>query len=320
MMREFSPDVGAIIHATLSFFGFTGNIFILIINFLDWLKTRELNPCDLIINSIVFSNIYLQGTVLCNEICFFLFLPFYAQDWVINALASIMASLAFSSLWCSTCLCFYYCVKIINLSGTCFYKLKSALPKMVPWLLVFSIAISWTTGLPSYWDIYRDPPFTISNSSVNGTLTISYNLIIKSRCNCLFNIYMMVSAVAFTIIMITAGSMISTLYMHMRRMKQNSEGSGGTRVSSHISAAKTITFLLILYLNFYGALNAIFNDTTEIGTWTFSLCFIVISSFPTMNAIILITGNRKLSNAVRKLFGMKSGTQTANSEISVHKS
>ncbi|XP_075697357.1 taste receptor type 2 member 39-like [Rhinoderma darwinii] len=320
-MSEFNPVVGVTIHVTLSLLGFIGNIFILIIHFLDWLKTRELNPCELIINCIVFSNISLQGTVLFNEICFFMFLAFYAQDWVINALAAIMSSLAFSSLWCSTCLCFYYCVKITNLSGTCFYKLKSALPVMVPWLLVLSIASSWTAGMPAYWDLYRNTSFLISNSSRNETLTISFNLNIKSRCNCLFQIYMMVSAVAFTVIFITAGTIISSLCRHMmRRMRKNSESLSCTKVSSHLSAARTVTLLLTLYLTFYGALNAIFNETTEIGTWMFSLCFIVISSFPAINAIILITGNRKLSNAVRELLGMKSGTGTANSEVNVSKS
>ncbi|XP_069837931.1 taste receptor type 2 member 7-like [Dendropsophus ebraccatus] len=314
-MSELNPVVGVGIHATLSLSGFIGNSFILLIHFLDWLKTREINPCDLIINSIVLSNIFLQGTVLCNEICFFLFLPFYAQAWVLNSLGAAMASLAFSSLWCSTCLCFYYCVKIVNLSGACFYKMKSALPRMVPWLLLFAIALSWATGLPTYWDIHRNPLFFVSNSSNNGTPIITYNLNVKSRCKCLFQIFMMVSAVAFTVISITAGTIIYSLYMHMRRMKQNSEGFTSSKVSSHISAARTITLLLILYLCFYGALNAIFNETTEIGTWMFSLCFILVSGFPSINAVILITGNRKLSNFVRKLFGMKSGT--TNSEVSV---
>ncbi|KAM4034420.1 LOW QUALITY PROTEIN: taste receptor type 2 member 39-like [Anomaloglossus baeobatrachus] len=315
-MEELNPVLGVIIHSILSLFGFFGNIFILIVHFLDWLKTCELNPCDLIINCIVISNISLQGTVLFNEICFFMFLAFFAQDWVLNALGAIMSSLAFCSLWCSTCLCFYYCVKIINLSGTCFYKMKSALPMMVPWLLVFSIAISWTVGLPAYWDIYRNPSFIFSNSSGNETWITSINLNIKSRCNCLFSVYMMVSAVAFTVIFNTAGTIIYSLYMHMKKMKQNSESFGSSKVNSHLSA-ETVTLLLILYLTFYGALNVIFNETTEIGTLIFSLCFIVVSSFPVLNSIILITGNRKLSNAVRKLLGIQSGNGAARCEVNI---
>ncbi|KAG8547846.1 hypothetical protein GDO81_027307 [Engystomops pustulosus] len=316
-MSELNPVVGVSIHVVLALFGFTGNIFILIIHFLDWLKTREVNPCDLIINCIVLSNNFLQGTVLFNEICFFMFLAFYAQNWVINVLATMMSSLAFSSLWCSTCLCFYYCVKIINLSGTCFYKLKSALPLMVPWLLISSIALSWTMGLPAYWDLYTTTFFPIHNSTRNETLTVS--MTIRSRCKCLFPIYMIVSAIAFTIIFITAGTIIFSLCMHMRRMKQSSETSGASKVGSHLSAAKTITLLLILYLVFYGALNTIFNETTEIGTWYFSLCFITIATFPVINAIILITGNRKLSNAIKKLLGINSGNVAAD-EMNVSKS
>ncbi|XP_073537489.1 taste receptor type 2 member 39-like [Phyllobates terribilis] len=280
-MEELNPVLG--IHSTLSFFGFFRDIFIFSVHFLDWLKTCELNPCDLIINCIVISNIFLQGTVLVNEI-FFMFLVFYAQDHIINALAAIMPSLAFCSLRCSTCLCFYYCVKIINLGGIYFYKMKSVLPIMVPWLLVFSIAISWTVKLPAYWDIYSRNPFIFSNSSGNKTWIISVNLNIKSRCNCMFPIYMMVSTVAFTVIFNMAGTINYSLYEHMKKMKQNSESFGSTKPSSHLSVTKTLTLLLMLYLTFYCALNAITSVTTEIGTWIFSLCFIVVSSFLALNS------------------------------------
>lgn len=102
----------------------------------------------------------------------------------------------------------------------------------------------------------------------------------------------------------------------MKRLKQTREGFSNAKVSSHLSAARTVTFLLILYLAFYGALNAIFNETTEIGTLMFSLCFIMISTFPTTNSIILITGNRKLSNAIKHLFGLKSSTNCAETQAS----
>ncbi|KAM3913986.1 taste receptor type 2 member 39-like [Leptodactylus fuscus] len=314
-MSDIHPILAVVIHAVLFLIGFIENVFILVIHFLDWLKTHELNPCDLIIACIVLSNIFLQATVLANVVFYFLFLVIYAQVSVINVLSATMASLAFSSLCCSTCLCYYYCVKIVSLSGACFHKLKSTLPLMVPWLLAFCVALSWAVGLPAYWDIYRTTVDPVSNSSSNGTL--DFTLSIQSRCKCLFQIYTVVSAVAFTVIFITAGTLISSLCLHMRRMKQNSESSGCSKVRSHLSAARTVTLLLISYLVFYGALSTIFNETTEIGTVLFSLCFIVVSGFPVINAVILITGNRKLSNALREIFGIKSGTETANSEANV---
>ncbi|KAM3913991.1 taste receptor type 2 member 40-like [Leptodactylus fuscus] len=224
-----------------------------------------------------------------------------------------MSSLAFSSLWCSTVLCFYYCVKIVNFTGAFLHKLKSKLSALVPWMIIFSIVMSWAAGLTSYWDLYRNSPFPTANYT--GNLTYLNSLDFKSKCNCLFQVYMLMSSVAFTIIFFTAGSIIYSLYKHMMRMRQNSEGSGAGKINSHLSAAKTVTSLLLLYLFFYGALNVIFNDTSEVGTLLFSLSFLAVSSFPTINAIILITGNRKLINACKQIFGVKS--VMGNTEVTV---
>ncbi|XP_072280993.1 taste receptor type 2 member 39-like [Pyxicephalus adspersus] len=281
-------------------------MFILAVHFLDWWKTREFNPCDVIINCIVLSNMALQGTILTNEVCFFMFVAFYFQNNVVNSLAVLMSSMAFTSLWCSTCLCFYYCVKIVNISGAFFYKLQAKLPVIVPCLLTLSVLMSWTAGLPAYWDLYLY--MAINNDTFPGNLTNPSYFNIKSKCNCLFQAYMLFSSVAFTVIFITAGTIITSLCRHMNRLKKNKEGFSNAKVSSHLSAARTVTLLLLLYLAFYGVLNAIFNETTEVGSLMFSLCFIMLSIFPTTNSIILITGNRKLTNAVQHLLGMKSRT------------
>ncbi|KAG8547853.1 hypothetical protein GDO81_027314 [Engystomops pustulosus] len=312
-MAELNPPVAVTLHVLLALLGLLGNTFIFLVHFLDWLKTRELNPCDFIINCISLSNIFLQGTVLFNEICFFLFTVFYSQDWVVKSMVVIMSSLAFCSLWSSTVLCFYYCVKIINVNGACIHKLKAKLPVLVPWMITFSVGMSWAAGLPSYWDLYRESPCPTANYTGNITSLISFKF--KSKCVCLFHMYMLVSGAAFLIISFTAGAIIYSLCKHMIRMRRNNEGSGSGKINSHLSAAKTVTSLLLLYLFFYGALNIIFNDTTEVGSLIFSLCFLAVSGFPTLNSIVLITGNRKLINTCKKIFGIRSAA--GNTEVTV---
>ncbi|XP_056388317.1 taste receptor type 2 member 40-like [Hyla sarda] len=292
--------------------GSTGSSVILAVQFLDWLKTDHLSPVDLIIISTGFVNLLLQGSFACNGICFLLFVEIYVQVWIVNPLVAFMNSMAFSSLWCSTTLCFYYYVKIINLNGTIFYKLKAKLPVIVPWLLVFSFVISWSTGLPAYWDIYRHSSFPTDNAT---NVSTTHLLNFKSRCNCLFKIYIGLSAVAFTIILFTAGGFIKSVYKHMTQMKKNNEGLRPGKLSAHISAARTVTLLLIFHLIFYGMLNVIFTGTQDIGSILFSVSYTVASSFPTANAIVLILGNRKLSNKLRYVLGMKS--ISSNIEVSV---
>ncbi|XP_073404208.1 taste receptor type 2 member 40-like [Dendrobates tinctorius] len=223
-----------------------------------------------------------------------------------------MNYLAFSCLWCSTTLCFCYYVKIINLNGTIFYKLKAKLPVIVPWLLIFSNVISWIAGLPAYWDIYRQSQFSTDNST---NVPLTYQLNFKSRCSCIFHIYMGISSVAFIIIFFTAGSIIKSLLKHMAQIKKNNQGLGHARLSAHVSAAKTVTSLLLIYLILYGSLNAIFNEAKDIQSAIFIVSFLVASSFPTANAVILIFGNRKLSKRVKYILGKNSST--GNTSVSV---
>ncbi|XP_077310022.1 taste receptor type 2 member 1-like [Lithobates pipiens] len=292
--------------------GSIANVSILSFYFLDWMKTRKLSPVDLIINSIAIMNLFLQGSTAFSQICALLFLEFYIQVWVINSLVVILTSLALSSLCCSTCLCFYYCVKITSFKWAWFYKIKAKLPVMVPWLLFFSCTISWAFGLAAYWEIYLES----SLLSANATRNVSYvHLNYKSRCDCIFQIYMLAASVPFTIIFITAAAIIFSLCNHMQRTKKNNEGSGNSKISSHFKATKTVTSLLIVYFIFYGMLNMIYSEIEDGNELIFIFCFIVAAAFPTENAIILISGNRKLLMMLKHLFCIK---QTSlNAEVTV---
>ncbi|KAM4034423.1 taste receptor type 2 member 2-like [Anomaloglossus baeobatrachus] len=283
--------------------GVIGNLFILTVHFLDWLKTRDRNPSILIINIISLINIFLQGSITFHRVTSLMFKEFFRQGLVAFPLMIILSSLAFSSLWSSTCLCFYYCIKIANFGGSFFYKLKTKAPVFIPWLLIISIAASWLLGLVTYLDLYIDiKPVTVLG---NGNVTSIYSFDFKSRCKCLFQTYMLVAAIAFVIIFLTAGAIVTSLCKHMIRMKKSNEGSGNSRIHSHLSAAKTVTSLLLLYLLFYGCMSSVFMALENSDGLIFALSFIVGSGFPTINSIILIAGNRKLLSNVKKLLGMK---------------
>ncbi|KAM4031630.1 LOW QUALITY PROTEIN: taste receptor type 2 member 9-like [Anomaloglossus baeobatrachus] len=287
--------------------GVIGNLFILTVHFLDWLRTRDFNPSILIINSISLINIIFQGAITFDRITFFMFVGFYIQDWVVKPLVVILSSLAFSSLWSSTCLCFYYCIKIANFNGSFFYKVKAKAPVIVPWLLIICIAASWAVGVSAYLDLYMDIKPVTALIAGNITLIFSYSL--RSRCRCIYHIYMLFAAVAFVIIFLTAGAIVASLCKHMIRMKKNNDASGNSRIHSHLSATKTV-ILLLLYLIFYGFLSSLFSEVENYGNFIFLISYIVVSGFPTFNSIILIMGNRKLSDSVKRLLCMRPQTNT----------
>ncbi|XP_073537782.1 taste receptor type 2 member 2-like [Phyllobates terribilis] len=312
-MSFIEPSLAVGIYIFYLVTGISGNLFILTVHFLDWLKTRDFNPSMLIINSIALINIVCQAAITFDSVTFYMFVKFYMQDWVVKLFVVILSSLAFSSLWSSTCLCFYYCIKIANFNGSFFYKIKAKAPLYVPWLLIISIAASWSLGVSAYLDLNIDiKPVTVLTAG-NITLIFSFNL--KSRCKCLFQIYMLFASIAFVIIFLTAGAIVTSLCKHMIRMKKSNEGSGNLRIHSHISAVKTVASLLLLYLLFYGCISLLFNEAEKDSNFIFFISYIVISAFPTLNSVILIMGNRKLSNSLKKLLCMR--PHATNTEVTV---
>ncbi|KAG8547848.1 hypothetical protein GDO81_027309 [Engystomops pustulosus] len=305
--------LNVLVHCVFLVTGLIGNIFILAVNFMDWLNTREHNPGNLILSGIGISNIFLQGTVVFQEIAFFLYPGFYFKDWVIYVILALQITFSFSSLWCSTCLCFYYCVKIVNLQGKLFYRIKARISTLVSWLLAFSVVLSWSAGLPAYWDLYL--LVSITKFNISGNITTEETTKYWSRCNCIFDIYICIASAAFVIISLTGGTIISSLCKHMRRMKQNNEGFGHGKINTHLSAARTVTLLLVVYVIFYGSFTLIYNPLGFPDDITMTLCLILISCFPSINSIILIFGNRKLTNVLRRLFGMQ--PSGGNTEVNV---
>lgn len=304
------------IHSTLLVTGLSGNIFILIVHFLDWLNTHKNNPCDIIINSIGTSNIFLQGAVAFQGISFFIFPEIFSHAWVSTLLIGIMTSLVLSSLWCATCLCFYYCVKIITINRPLFYKLKAKLPKVVPWLIAFSIILSWSSGMPAIWDLYQDISFFPVNITGNLTILIFHHN--GDKCNCFFQMSMFLASVAFSIIILTGGGIVTSLCRHMSRMRQKNEGSGRSRIQTHLSATKTVTSLLLLYLFFYITCAILSNPASTKDSTTITVGFIAVACFPTLNSIILIVGNRKLLNILKKIWGINSSLTNIEFSVTTH--
>ncbi|KAG8435606.1 hypothetical protein GDO86_013520 [Hymenochirus boettgeri] len=274
--------------------GIAGNLLILVSNFMEWRRTKDITPYVIILSSIGISNILLQLMTLANQFCIQIQKDF--QEIVILSFIAIMTSLALTSLLFSLCLCFFYCVKIIQINNTLFLKLKKEIPRTIPLLLTLSVLVSLSVGMFSYWDLYQDH---VSNANVSSTEP-SVDLNIKSKCQCFFVLLLALSSVALTIFFSLSLAIIISLYRHMRKMKNNRTTEAcKAGLDVHISAAKTLTLLLLLYISFFVELCVLLDISETYGHWYFVLCYILASAFPTLSSLVLIMGNSKLKNSVK---------------------
>ncbi|XP_018422132.1 PREDICTED: taste receptor type 2 member 39-like [Nanorana parkeri] len=283
------------LHVTFLVLGLTGNLYILVVNALDWRKTQHLSACTTIISSLGISNLVLQAAVVINEMCFLILQSFYSQDSVINAFGTILVFTFFSSILFSVCLCFYYFVKIVPFQFL-LGNLKSKISKIIPWLLGGSVLFSLIASVPLHWDLYRDTKHANISS---GNVIESFNFSFASKCQCIFNIYLVLTAIVFVTYLLLCLPIIISLCKHMQMIKRNLGGT--TNLDAHLSAAATLILLLALYIYLSVALSFVFNLTKTAGTWFFSFCFLMISSFPSLNSLVLIIGNPKLRKPLKKL-------------------
>uniref|UniRef100_A0A8C5WM61 Taste receptor type 2 n=1 Tax=Leptobrachium leishanense TaxID=445787 RepID=A0A8C5WM61_9ANUR len=266
-----------LIYSLLVVAGIIGNLFIFILNVMNW-RRKRLSSFDILVSNISFSNILLH--CLITVFCLFAVLSvrwdnFYTSDGTIDTLMFTCKFLLFS---------------------TCFLWLKVRLPKTNPGSLLVSLAVS----LPSYWDIHMiliaDTHFS---GNENDTMFTTFSYHFESRCHCLLYMYILLSSLAFTMFFFLTLGIIISLCKHMWRIQINNDGVSS--IDAHLTAAKTLTALLLLYIYFFAAVSYLFN-ISSIGTNpVFFYCLLMISSFPLLNALILIMGNPKLRTSLKNL-------------------
>ncbi|KAM4023619.1 taste receptor type 2 member 39-like [Anomaloglossus baeobatrachus] len=270
------------------------NVFIVVVNFHDWLRGQGLNSSDHLVVSLALSNFCFSCINAATIVCAILFSSIFLVDYVFYTLYSIMSYNIFSSSWLSAWLCLFFCVNIISFKHGCMARLKANITTVVPWLIFFSQVFSIVSSLPLIWTITKVFAPNSTNET-NRTLRV-----IGYKINDTYNAFSLLinCFIPFIFVMVTTGRIIASLCAHARHMKQNMDDRGPS-LKVHQGAARTMMSLLILYLIFY---------VVEIGLGFLSMmdplywvCFLLIFSFPTLQSIIIMNGNSKLKQTFQKL-------------------
>ncbi|XP_040296078.1 taste receptor type 2 member 40-like [Bufo bufo] len=279
-----------------TFTGVLSNVFIVVVNFHDWLKGQSLNSSDQLVVSLALSNFCFACINAATIVCTFFFSNIFLLDYVFYTFYMILSYSIFSSSWLSAWLCLFFCVKIISFKHGCMAWLKANITTIVPWLILVSQVFSIVSSLPLIWTITKVfASNSTDESEANGT-----SIFTGYKINATYNLFSLLinCFLPFLFVMATTGRIILSLYTHARHMKQNMEDRGPS-LKVHQGAARTMMSLLVLYLIFY---------VVELGIGFLSMmdplywvCFLLIVSFPTLQSIIFITGNAKLKQTCLKM-------------------
>ncbi|XP_078510207.1 taste receptor type 2 member 125-like [Lissotriton helveticus] len=281
--------------------GLMGNLFILMVNLIEWVKSSSvLSACDLILSSLAFSNI--------GHLCLYFVIKtnptlkeaYFTMDSALNRFFVAVFWLRCCSFWFATWFCVYCCVKIVSFTQPRVVRLIKGFLKNVHWLLLGSAVVSLASCLPSAFNVEVQSAgngpsnfsmFSKSNVSVPGPKILD----VKNTA------YISNILLVFAIFTFSAIAILSTLCRHMRRMRQNTEDFSNTRMDAHLGAVKTVASLLLLYSAFYvtQCLRYLYVYPSN-GMISFAST-LVVAYFPAINSVILMMGIARLKKALIRL-------------------
>ncbi|XP_075056553.1 taste receptor type 2 member 39-like [Mixophyes fleayi] len=280
------------------FVGFLFNAFIVIRIFIWWLKGQTLQAVDIIMTSLGMVRILLLIAILTDIADIIAPHSIFRSINTLEYYVTATIFVAFCSLWWGTVLCVFYCVKITNFSNRLFLRLKMNISRLVPWLLLKSMMVSFLSSLPMKWCVYSVHYMNSThdiNSSNTGNVTIEVNIMN------MFIIFFTGTFLPFLIFCATIGLLILSLLKHTRNMSPKYSGFTYIQLDAHIGAIRNLISFLVLYALYFITANLlVFSDTGDLlYPLLYSTC---ASAYPSLHSVILIASNVRLKRSVLDAF------------------
>nr|DBA22661.1 TPA: hypothetical protein GDO54_013674 [Pyxicephalus adspersus] len=242
---------------------------------MDRVKGKKVNTREVILFTLGLFNIAYQFSMAANDSVLYLWSDVYFSDNVYPILSILLLFTIFSSFWFTFCLCGFYYVMLVTFEKTFFMRLKQSISEVVPWMLFSSVLLSLIISVPVAWNIKKDEYLTQLDGNVTDNSTMQYGtpqmslqyLLVTSIIGCCIPLILV--AVANILI-------IKSLYVHAKHLGKNAGGMSVQSVEASISAARTVTSLLILYISFYICQILLIMAVFDVNSIWFSVCLVVI--------------------------------------------
>ncbi|XP_030047930.1 taste receptor type 2 member 7-like [Microcaecilia unicolor] len=318
-----------IITVAFTVLGSVVNGFIVTMNCIEWMKTRNLNSIGIVLISLGAARFCFQWEIMAEKIAFAFYPNYISQVPAINIFTLFWVLLERLSFWFACWLSVLYVVKIANFSHPLFIFLKLIIPRILPWLLLGSTVASLVTCFPLYWGFdmeYRTNSTSdlLPNDSILNNCTLAPDLckellnksikcvseyVVKAECGILQKKYAFIIptvcvgySLPFFIFCVAAFLLIKSLWNHTRQMKGNTMAFCNPNLEAHFIAIKVISFyLLFSAFYFICMLSDMLDLVTEENPWMLVVSF-GVAAYPSLHSVILIWSNSKLRQSWERIF------------------
>ncbi|XP_063775276.1 taste receptor type 2 member 4-like [Pseudophryne corroboree] len=276
------------------------NAFIVTQVFIWWLKLQALQTIDIIMASLGVVRIILL--IMCIEkvaVASVTHTIIILKNSEYYEVALIFVE--FCSLWWGTVLCVFYCVKITNYSNRLFMRFKMNISRMVPWLLLTSLLVSFLSSLPIVWCMY---PVHHMNSTQDSNSSSTGDEIVEINYGNILIISLTGSMVPFLIFCAANCLLIVSLLKHTRNMSRKNSGFTHVQLDAHLSAIRNMVSFLFFYVLYVISSHVMLLSFQAEDLFYFFICSICVSAYPSLHSVVLVSGNSQLINSMQLLWCM----------------
>uniref|UniRef100_A0A803SWA9 Taste receptor type 2 n=1 Tax=Anolis carolinensis TaxID=28377 RepID=A0A803SWA9_ANOCA len=249
---------------------------------LQWLQKRKMPPCEFLLTCLSASRLLTE--LDCMAIYFMQLFSFSGRrtilyfSWIFFTMAS---------LWCTSWLSIFYCVKVINFSNSLLLWLKLRLNLLLPRLLGISMTIFMVSSVHSIFRFFKEPcnqtVTPLTNEDTDISMWISF-IPVQITFTCI-NFSMNIAATLLLLI---------SLRRHVRNLRGNGTSVQDLNTQVHLKVMRPLFITLLLYLLFIVSLIIMISNFSLFQTNLSLSTEITMSIFPSAHSIILIWTNPKL--------------------------
>ncbi|XP_072494439.1 taste receptor type 2 member 7-like [Notamacropus eugenii] len=220
--------------------GILVNGFIVLVNFIDWIKTKKLPSSELILMSLAISRIVLSCGILWNSYLILISLDLPPHIRIVDVFLVLSHN---SNIWFATILSIFYFLKITNFSNPFFLWIKWRIDRMVFMLLWGPFIISLFIIFPM---LERMRYYYGSIFSRERERNMSQEVqVSKSKFKMLQVLFGLLNLIPFTLSTISLYLLVFSLWRHTQQMQLNATGCRDPSTEAHVRAMKSVSSFLI---------------------------------------------------------------------------
>uniref|UniRef100_A0A4X2LB72 Taste receptor type 2 n=1 Tax=Vombatus ursinus TaxID=29139 RepID=A0A4X2LB72_VOMUR len=284
--------------------GILGNGFLGLINCIHWIKRSKISLSDFIIMNLAFSRIFLQCVIIFDATLLVLYSDFYYGVTISQIRETSWTLSNYLSIWLTTCLSVFYCLKIAIFSHHAFLWLKRRIYQVIASILLGSVLFF------SFNTVLQIRKFDIYSGLLKMRLITNYteNLIRKERELYVSHLLdLLLLLIPFITSLFSCLLLILSMRRHTRMMRHYVTAPRDLSTKAHVRATIVMfSFLLLFVFHF-----VILFIGTAMTFLAYAKLIMVIELatpvYPSVHTFILILQNKNLKQAFLRLLQLKKG-------------